>query len=43
LTRRFSIGGGLAALAAMATVLRMEEFVEVVQMVRRRVQELLSR
>jgi putative peptidoglycan lipid II flippase len=38
-----SIGGGLAALAAMATVLRMEEFVEVVQMVRRRVQELLSR
>jgi putative peptidoglycan lipid II flippase len=38
-----SIGGGLAALAAMAAVLRMEEFVEAVQMVQRRVQELLSR
>jgi putative peptidoglycan lipid II flippase len=37
-----SIGGGLAALATMATVLRMEEFVEAVQMVRVRVQELLS-
>ena len=38
-----SIGGGLLALATMATLLRMEEFAEAVEMVQRQVRKVLGR